>query len=167
MNDADTPLERISKEEMYMRMALILSARSTCRRKDINGTIKRVGCVITTSNLNNVLSVGYNGNASGLDDRCDNPDQPGNCGCLHAEENAIAKCHAPDRDKIMFSTDAPCKRCAKFIIQNGFRKVYYLRKYRSCEGLELLAKVSIETEQLALTQNDILNQICSASNGWN
>lgn len=163
---SDTPLIRISKEEMYMRMALILSARSTCRRKDESGSIKRVGCIITTHDLNNVLSVGYNGNAAGLEDRCDNPDQPGNCGCLHAEENAISKCHAPDRNKIMFSTDSPCVRCSKFIIQNGFSKVYYLRQYRVTDGLALLHKVGIETAQIALQTNDILAQILTHSGPW-
>lgn len=150
---------RISKEEMYMRMAIILSARSTCRRTGSDGKIKRVGCVITNFDLSNVLSVGYNGNAAGLPDECTDPNTPGNCGCLHAEENAISKCPSHERDKIMFTTDSPCPRCAKFIINNGFSKVFYLREYRDPTGLNLLRKVGITVAGLQLTDNQILRQM--------
>ena len=157
---------RISKEEMYMRMALILSARSTCQRKGSDGNPKRVGCLITTHDMSNVLSVGYNGNATGLPDVCDNPDQAGGCGCLHAEENAISKCPANLRDKLMFTTDSPCSRCAKFIIQNGFSTVYYLRQYRDPTGLNLLAQVGIKTQKIDLSPNRILSHILKETGGW-
>ncbi len=151
--------ERISKEEMYMRMAIILSARSTCQRVGADGQVKRVGCVVTNFDLSNILSVGYNGNAAGLPDECSNPDAPGNCGCLHAEENAISKCRSHERDKIMFTTDSPCPRCAKFIINNGFSKVYFLRQYRDPTGINLLNQVGIETAAVELTSNPILNSM--------
>lgn len=157
---------RMSKEEMYMRMALILSARSTCRRIGSDGMQKKVGCVIANNDLSNVLSVGYNGNATGLPDECSNPDAPGNCGCLHAEENAISKCQARERDKILFSTDSPCERCAKFIINNGFEKVYFLREYRISTGLDLLRQVGIEVIKLELKSNTIATRIFQETSGW-
>jgi len=162
----DSQLTRISKEEMYMRMALILSARSTCQRKGSDGKLKRVGAIITNNDLSNILSVGYNGNAAGLPDECTNPDLPGNCGCLHAEENAISKCPSRERDKIMFATDSPCQRCAKFIINNGFSKVYYLRRYRDDTGIRLLEQVGIEIEELSLTKNVILDEIVKVTPDW-
>jgi len=154
---------RISKEEMYMLMALILSARSTCKRVGSDGQIKRVGCVITTGDLTNVLSVGYNGNAAGLPDECSNPGKQGNCGCLHAEENAISKCHTSEKDKIMFTTDSPCERCAKLTINSGFKKVFYLREYRDKTGIDLLQSVGIEFEQIRLKHNAILDNILTAT----
>ncbi|MDX9701703.1 MAG: deaminase [Candidatus Auribacterota bacterium] len=158
--------QRITKEEMYMRMAIILSARSTCQRIGSDGQVKRVGCVITNSDLSNILSVGYNGNAAGLPDECTDPNMPGNCGCLHAEENAISKCRSHERDKIMFTTDSPCPRCAKFIINNGFSKVYFLREYRDATGLDLLRQVGIETSPIELTKNSILNRMFTDIQGW-
>lgn len=163
---ADASPNRISKEEMYMRMALILSARSTCQRTGADGRPKRVGCVITNNDMSNVLSVGYNGNAQGLPDVCDNPNAPGGCGCLHAEENAISKCPSYERNKILFTTDSPCPRCAKFIIQNGFSTVYYLREYRDQTGISLLKQVGIDIQQLTLAPNDILGRLFSETEGW-
>lgn len=150
---------RISKEEMYMLMAVVLSARSTCKRIGSDGLIKRVGCVITTKDLTNVLSVGYNGNAAGLPDECSNPGVPGNCGCLHAEENAISKCHTPHRNKVMFTTDSPCERCAKLTINSGFDTVHYLREYRDTTGLKLLHSVGIVTNHLPIKYNAVLASI--------
>ncbi len=157
---------RISKEEMYMRIALILSARSTCQRIGSDGKPKRVGCVITNNDLSNILSVGYNGNAAGLPDECSKPGIEGNCGCLHAEENAISKCPSFEKNKILFSTDSPCERCAKFIINNGFAKVYYLRAYRDPTGIKLLESVGIEIKHLQLRKNQILDVIFEETINW-
>ena len=59
--------------EVYMRMAEELAKRSTCARL-------RVGTVITDGELENVVGIGYNGNARGLPNRCDGT-EPGRCGC--------------------------------------------------------------------------------------
>ena len=53
------PVERIPLYEVYMRMAEELAKRSTCTRL-------QVGTVITDQRLENVLAIGYNGNARGL-----------------------------------------------------------------------------------------------------
>ena len=80
-------MERPSFLEIYMDLAFSLARRSTCKRL-------HVGTVITTTDYRKVLSVGYNGNASGLANTCDR-DEKGNCGCLHSEENAIINCDSP------------------------------------------------------------------------
>lgn len=82
-----TERSRPSFPEVYMRLALTLAARSTCRRLC-------VGTVITSTDYRKVLAVGYNGNAAGLPNTCDR-EEPGNCGCLHSEENAVINCDAP------------------------------------------------------------------------
>ena len=51
-------------EEIYLSLAFSLAERSTCKRL-------RVGTVITSTDYRKVLAVGYNGNASGLPNRCD------------------------------------------------------------------------------------------------
>ena len=60
--------------EVYMRMAEDLAKRSTCSRL-------RVGTVVTDALLENVLGIGYNGNAKGLDNRCDSNGQDWSPAC--------------------------------------------------------------------------------------
>jgi len=50
-----------SFDEVYMQFAETIAQRSTCKRLS-------VGTVITTTDYRKVLAVGYNGNASGLED---------------------------------------------------------------------------------------------------
>ncbi|MGD9264630.1 MAG: deaminase, partial [Lysobacterales bacterium] len=101
--------KRPSFEEVYMQFAETIARRSTCTRLD-------VGTVITTTDYRKVLAVGYNGNASGLPNSCDR-DEPGNCGCLHSEENAVINCDAPRHtEKFVFVTHLPCAACAKRLI---------------------------------------------------
>ena len=52
-----------------MNLALKLSERSTCRRPIAGGY--GVGCVIASVDYRKILAVGYNGNASGLENDCD------------------------------------------------------------------------------------------------
>jgi len=80
-------MTRPSFENVYMKLADELSKRSTCNRL-------QVGTVITSTDFRKVLSVGYNGNAAGLPNCCDRA-EPGNCGCLHSEENAVINCDTP------------------------------------------------------------------------
>lgn len=64
-----------------------------------------------------MLSVGYNGPAAGLDnDSCTN--EVGNCGCAHAEINALVKLRS-NTPAILYSTVQPCFNCANAIINAG------------------------------------------------
>jgi dCMP deaminase len=130
--------------EIYMRLAKELSRRSTCKRL-------QVGTVITSVDYRKVYAVGYNGNASGLPNTCDR-DEPGNCGCLHSEDNAVINCDAPrDAGKIVYVTHLPCVTCAKRLVNlGGVEKIYYGEDYRIRDSLELLKRCNIEVEQLRL-----------------
>lgn len=124
-------------EQVYMDMATSLARRSTCKRL-------AVGVVITSLDYRKVFAVGYNGNAVDLPNECDR-DEPGNCGCLHAEENAAISC-TEDREapKVVFLTLSPCIMCAKRLINlGGVQKVIYLNAYRSEDGLNLLRLAGI------------------------
>ena len=116
--------DRIPLQEVYMRMAEELAKRSTCARL-------QVGSVITTADLTQVLGIGYNGNAKGLPNRCDSS-QPGNCGCLHSEQNCLIKAGAQLPGKVMFVSASPCVMCAKMIINANVTRVYYRKAYRGC-----------------------------------
>jgi dCMP deaminase len=137
----DSPNQRITFEEVYMSFAKLIARRSHCKRL-------QVGTVITTTDYRKVLAVGYNGNASGLPNTCDR-DEPGNCGCLHSEENAAINCDTPRQtEKFVFVTHLPCPACAKRLINLGhIRKVVYGESYRNQEALDLLRTVGIEVQQ--------------------
>jgi dCMP deaminase len=128
---------RIPLYEVYMRMAEELAKRSTCARA-------QVGTVITDAALSNVLGIGYNGNASGLPNRCDST-EAGRCGCIHSEVNALVKAPGSVRDKVLFVTMSPCVMCAKLIIQSGVTHVFYRSAYREPIGLDVLRSVDIAT----------------------
>ena len=149
---------RPSFEEIYMRLASIIAERSTCKRL-------QVGTVISSSDFRKVLAVGYNGNASGLANCCDS-EEPGSCGCLHSEENAIINCDSPRQlEKFVFVTHLPCLMCAKRLINlGGVKKVFYQKNYRSSQGLKLLNEAGICLERIAetskVTQKVIDHSLC-------
>ena len=131
--------ERIPLEEVYLRMAEELAKRSTCARL-------QVGTVITTPDLTQVLGIGYNGNARGLPNRCDSS-EPGRCGCIHSEQNALLKAGAQLPGKVMFVTSSPCVMCAKMVVNGNVAKVYYRTGYRDAAGLRVLEEAGVEVEQ--------------------
>jgi dCMP deaminase len=126
---------RIPLFEVYMRMAEELAKRSTCVRL-------QVGTVVTDAMLQNVVAIGYNGNARGLPNRCDST-VPGQCGCIHSEVNALVKAPGTVRDKVVFVTNSPCVMCAKLMINSGVTHVFYRRSYRDPSGVELLAAAGV------------------------
>ena len=133
---------RPSFPEIYTRLAFELAKRSTCRRL-------QVGTVITSVDFRKVLAVGYNGNASGLANFCDR-EEPGNCGCLHSEENACINCDSPRAmSKLVFVTHLPCVMCAKRLINlGGVEAIHYSVDYRKRDSVEILEGVGIKIEQI-------------------
>lgn len=142
--------DRPSFHSIYMRLAELMSERSTCSRTNAAGQQMRVGCAIVGAEMRQVFSIGYNGNAAGLPNRCDSH-EPGKCGCIHAETNAIVSCAVSRSEpKIVFCTHLPCTACAKLIIQlGGVRSVYYRQDYRLKDSLLLFSEVGIAVGHLA------------------
>lgn len=131
--------ERPSFVQLYMDLAHGMARRSTCARL-------QVGCAIVSADFRYVFGVGYNGAAAGLRNHCART-EPGNCGCLHAECNAIINCVAPRSEpKIVLSTHLPCEACAQMIINlGGVTRVIYATDYRVKTGLTMLDWASIQT----------------------
>jgi len=116
---AAPPVQRIPLYEVYMRL--------------------QVGTVVTDQQLENVLAIGYNGNARGLPNKCDSA-VPGSCGCIHSEMNALVKAPGNVRDKVVFISASPCVMCAKLMINSGVTHVFYRKPYRDPSGIEVLAQ---------------------------
>ncbi len=135
----ESQLHRIPLYEVYMRMAEELAKRSTCERL-------QVGTVITDALLQNVVAIGYNGNARGFPNRCDSS-VPGSCGCIHSEVNALVKAPGGLSDKVLFVTDSPCVACAKLMINAGVSHVFFRRPYRDPSGVETLRAAGVTVVQ--------------------
>lgn len=120
-----------------MKLALDIADCSTCLRL-------KVGSVLTSVDYRYVFAVGYNGNASGLSNKCDS-EEPGHCGCLHSEQNLIANCTIPRYvEKVLFVSHSPCVMCAKLLINlGGVKKIFYKEEYRKPEAREILKSVGI------------------------
>jgi dCMP deaminase len=123
--------------EVYMRMAEELAKRSTCARL-------QVGTVLTDAHLEHVVSIGYNGNARGFPNRCDST-EPGKCGCIHSEMNALVKSPGDLPDKVAFVTASPCVMCAKLMVQAKVSHLFYREAYRDASGLEVLDRARVVT----------------------
>ncbi len=136
---------RPSFDTIFTRLAWLMSQRSTCRRL-------KVGAVITSLDHRRVYAVGYNGNASGLGNDCDRHGEEavGNCGCLHAEENAVINCDVSrSLEKVVYCTHLPCVMCAKRIVNlGGVKQVFFATDYRIRDSLPLLLSVNIEVNQI-------------------
>ncbi len=138
--DGSAPaVDRIPLYEVYMRMAEELAKRSTCSRL-------QVGTVITDANLENVVAIGYNGNARGFPNRCDS-DEAGRCGCIHSEQNALVKSPGGMREKVAFVSASPCVMCAKLMVQANVSHVFYRDAYRDGSGLKALKDAGVVTVQ--------------------
>lgn len=142
--------DRPTFEQLYMTLAFGMARRATCSRL-------QVGTVIATTDYRQVLAVGYNGNATGLPNGCDQ-DVPGACGCLHSEENACINCQTSrSTPKVAFVTHLPCLMCAKRLINlGGIVRVYYSDDYRKRESLALLLDAGIDTTQLVTPAREAL-----------
>lgn len=138
-------LTRPTMSQVMMVTAHAVAERSTCRRA-------QVGCVVATMDLKNIVAFGYNGNARGLANACDR-DEPGNCGCLHAEENALIKAPYDAGALWMFTTHAPCVNCSKRILNSRVARVTYADGYRySSASVPLLIQGQVEVSHLVGAQ---------------
>jgi dCMP deaminase len=124
-------MERPTKYEYLMAVANLTSQMSTCSRL-------QVGAVLSTIDLTQFV-VGYNGGAKGGPNACLR-DEPGNCGCVHAEMNAVAKA-TKGIHVVAFLTHSPCEMCATLLINAGIILVYYQHEYRDSAGIDLLRSI--------------------------
>jgi dCMP deaminase len=150
-------MTRISRDQLFMEMALLFAERGTCPRA-------RVGAVIVQDR--HVISHGYNGSPPSMP-QCDEVgcggkvttctlDGDEHCGVefpngctrtVHAEANAVAYAGAHQgglTGATMYTTHQPCLPCAQLILSARITKVIYLEPYRLKEGLELLQASPVE-----------------------
>ena len=145
-------------DKVYMHIAKNVSTLSRCGRK-------QVGCVIVKGN--NILSMGYNGTPTGMDNNCEETfsksDDIFTCWyVLHAESNAIAKIANSTNNcsgSTLYTTMSPCRECAKLIIQAGIKRVVYKELYREClagetlQAMDLLKECNVKLQAMTAHYN--------------
>ncbi len=100
-----------------------------------------------------IISDGFNGMPSGMDNCCEDDQFKTKSEVLHAEANAILKCARHGKScegATLYITLSPCQDCAKLIYQAGVKRVVYLEEYRYGNGLDFLEEVGIETEKITM-----------------
>lgn len=139
---------RPSRDEWALRMAFLVSQRSTCVRRS-------VGCVLVNAR-GHILATGYNGVAAGLV-HCNDHDPfhetgfPYACsgawspsgtnldGCqaIHAEQNALLQCKDVYDIESAFVTVSPCMTCVKLLMNTSCKRIVFAEEY-SHKNAELL-----------------------------
>lgn len=131
---------RPSWDEVWMNIAKEVSRRSPDDKF-------KVGTIIVTSDNTQVLSLGYNGDHAGGPNIRES-DEPGNSGFIHSEMNALIKLDFNNpKSKVMYVTLAPCRMCAKAIVNAGIKKVVFAENYRDMSGIEVLKDAGIEVSK--------------------
>lgn len=141
-------------DSTYMGVALLHAKLSKARRS-------RVGaCLVTRQG---VCLGGFNGGPVGLSNECEDVVSSYYCQntkrqveelvtrpeIIHAEKNAILKCAREGVSCLgatMYVTLSPCVPCAAMLINAGITRLVYQDIYRDTQGLDLLQKANIITE---------------------
>ena len=98
-----------------------------------------------------IICVGFNGQPSGLANKCEDDSNNTLPTVLHAEENLIlfaAKHGISLKGCDLYITHSPCINCSKLIYGAGFAKVFYSEYYRTSDGPKFLHSVGIPSTYL-------------------
>ncbi len=140
---------RISWDEYFLKIALLVSERSTCLRR-------KVGAVAVKDKR--ILATGYNGAPSGikhclevgcLREKLQVPSGERHelCRGLHAEQNVIiqAALHGISLNGCdLYCTHQPCLICTKMLINCGVKRILFLEGYPDQLSLAMLQEAGIE-----------------------
>lgn len=127
-------LERISEDEYFLKIAMVVGERSTCRRHNI-------GAVAVKDK--HILATGYNGAPAGLKDCLElgclrdelgipSGERHEICRAVHAEQNVIiqAALHGVSlAGATIYCTHSPCILCAKMLVNARISRFVSFGKY--------------------------------------
>lgn len=120
--------QRVDWNTYFLNIADVIKSRSP-------DTKTQVGCVIISLKDNRIISTGYNGVCSGIDDSLidwSDREYIKNL-VVHAETNAILYAQSKFEDAILYSTLSPCKDCIKLLSATKIKKIIYKDEYRDIE----------------------------------
>ena len=127
----------------YLKMAEEWSKLSYCKRR-------QVGALIVKDKM--IISDGYNGTPTGMENICEDEENYTKWYVLHAEANAIMKVASSTQScsgATLYVTLSPCKDCSKLIYQAGIVRVVYIDQYKDTTGIDFLKDAGVEVVQIA------------------
>jgi dCMP deaminase len=151
---------RPSWDEYFLKIAMLVAERSTCRRH-------KVGAIIVKDKR--ILTTGYNGAAAGIKDclemgclRNANNIPSGErheiCRAIHAEQNAIiqAALHGANIEgATIYCTHPPCILCAKMLANARIKRYVTYGDYPDEEAKSLLNEIGIGFVRLNKPEENI------------
>lgn len=135
-------------DEYFMKIALVVSERGTCRRHS-------VGAVLVKDKI--VFATGYNGAPKGAKDclekeclrdqlKIKSGERAEICRAVHAEQNAVIQAASSGintKDSTMYCTHSPCIICAKIMANAGVKKVVVFEQYSDVSYKDLFTELGI------------------------
>ena len=111
---------------------------------------RKVGALIVKDRM--IISDGYNGTPTGMENICEDEENYTKWYVLHAEANAIMKVASSTQScsgATLYVTLSPCKDCSKLIYQAGIVRVVYIEQYKDTTGINFLKDAGVEVVQIA------------------
>ena len=130
-------------DKAYLKMAREWGNLSYCERR-------KVGALIVKDRM--IISDGYNGTPTGMENICEDEENYTKWYVLHAEANAIMKVASSTQScsgATLYVTLSPCKDCSKLIYQAGIVRVVYIEQYKDTTGIDFLKDAGVEVVQIA------------------
>lgn len=154
-------MSRPNSDEYFLKVAAVVAERSTCRRHN-------VGAVAVKDK--HILSTGYNGAPSGLQDcltlgclrdelKIPSGTRHEICRAVHAEQNVIiqAALHGVSLEgATVYATHTPCVLCAKMLTNARIKRYVSFGKYADNSFQEMFREAGIEFEHLPKPSNTIV-----------
>ncbi len=141
---------RPTADEYFMKIALVVSERATCR-------CHSVGAVLVRDKM--VLATGYNGAPKKAKDCLElgclrdelgikSGERQEICRAVHAEQNAIIQASSKGmviEGSTMYCTHSPCIICAKMMANAGIGEVVVFQQYWDLAFKKLFKELKIKT----------------------
>ena len=134
--------KQLKYDKAYLKMASEWGKLSHCKRR-------QVGALIVRDRM--IISDGYNGTPTGLENNCEDDEGYTKWYVLHAEANAILKVANSTQSSsgsTLYVTLSPCKECSKLIYQSGIKRVVYINEYKDRTGLDFLINAGVQVDQI-------------------
>ncbi len=146
-------MERPSWEGYFMSVALLISQRSTCLRRN-------VGALLVKDKR--ILCTGYNGVPQGITHckeagcireklKVPSGERHELCRGLHAEQNTLIQAARHGVSVIgadLYCTDMPCIICIKMLLNADIKNIYHLRSYSDPLSMEMMKEARINIKQI-------------------
>lgn len=150
---------RMGLDEYFMRVARLVSRRSTCIRRPVGAIVVKNKRILTTGyngaprNLRHCMEVGCIRDQMGIR----SGERHELCRGVHAEQNAIIQAAVfgtPLEGGTIYTTTFPCVMCSKIIINAGLQEIVYAQGYADDLSKELLDESGIILRHHPMPEED-------------